>query len=286
MKMAIAMQCHANSEQINKIIEFFDDDDIDIYIHIDKKSNIKSEIVTRNNVYILDNNINVKWGQYSQVEATLELFKRIKKSSENYKYIHLISGQDYPVKSLEEFKEFFYNNNKQYIESEILPYNKLTKSGRDRYEVYYKDWMIDRPDKIIKRCIRVAYREFILGTRIFRRKIDFIDNIYCGSQWFSITNDCLEYILEYLNKNTNYSNFFRNSIYSDEMFFQTIVMNSKFAEDIENNNLRYINWSEQKESPKNLDIEDIKKAIASKCFFARKINSLKVIEYIDGLWNK
>lgn len=79
MKMAIAMQCHANSEQINKIIEFFDDDDIDIYIHIDKKSNIKSEIVTRNNVYILDNNINVKWGQYSQVEATLELFKRIKK---------------------------------------------------------------------------------------------------------------------------------------------------------------------------------------------------------------
>ena len=85
MKMAIAMQCHANSEQINKIIEFFDDDDIDIYIHIDKKSNIKSEIVTRNNVYILDNNINVKWGQYSQVEATLELFKRIKKSSENYK---------------------------------------------------------------------------------------------------------------------------------------------------------------------------------------------------------
>lgn len=44
MKMAIAIQCHTNSEQINRLINYFQDDYIDIYIHVDKKSNIVSEL--------------------------------------------------------------------------------------------------------------------------------------------------------------------------------------------------------------------------------------------------
>lgn len=282
MKMAIAIQCHTNSSQINKMIDFFDDEAFDLFLHIDKKSKIKKEIKINDNVHILDKSIDVKWGQYSQVLATLELFKNIKMRKEKYKYVHFISGQDYPIKSLNEFKEFFYNNNNEYINYTELPCEGLVRRGKDRYEVYYKDWMIDRPKKIFKRCIRVIYREFVLRSKFLKRKTDFIEKFYYGSQWFSITGKCMEYILEYLSENKEYEKFFRNSIYPDEMFFQTIILNSKFSYSVKNQNLRYIDWSEGKESPKSLKIDDIKNARKQNVFFARKIDDLEVVEWINS----
>ena len=281
MKMAILIQCHTKSDQVNKIINFFKDEDIDIYIHVDKKSNIKLEINNNYNVYILDNSIDVRWGRFSQVEATLAMFNEVKKSKKSYNYIHLISGQDYPIKNLEYIKKFFSNIDKQFIDYVKLPYKNLTKHGEDRYKVYYPQWIIDRPKCLWKRFLRVLYREFVLRTRILERDTSNISEFYYGSQWMSITYGCMEYILEYINNNIKYYNFFKNSIYSDEMFFQTIILNSPFKNKVENNNLRYIDWSENLESPKNLQYTDIDYALKSDKIFARKINELKIINYIN-----
>ena len=281
MKMAIIMQCHKGMEQINRIIEFFNDDSIDIYIHIDKKSNIDSMINRKKNVNVLEERIDVKWGQFSQVEATLALFNAIKTSGKVYKYIHFISGQDYPIKTLEYIKKKFVSDNKQYIECIKMPVKTLVKNGADRYKVYYPQWIINRPKCLWKRVLRVAYREFVLFTKVFERNMENIPEIYYGSQWFSITQECMEYILSYIESNKMYYEFFKNSIYSDEMFFQTIIMNSKFKNYIGENNLRYLDWSKKEESPKNLEQADIDCAMLSDNIFARKIDSIDIIEYID-----
>ncbi|MBM6859276.1 N-acetylglucosaminyltransferase, partial [Clostridium saudiense] len=226
--MAIIMQCHRNPEQVNKIIDFFNDDEFDIYIHVDKKSNIKDYIKKNNNVTILNNSIDVRWARYSQVEATISLLRKVKEQENIYKYIHFISGQDYPVKSLEYIKNKFNNSKSQYIDYFSFPNNDLVKKGYDRYEVYYPQWMIDRPNYLLKKILRVSYREFILFTKIFKRDLSSLPRIYGGSCWFSITGECGEYILNYIDKNPQYIKFFKNSIYADEMFFQTIILNSKY----------------------------------------------------------
>ena len=282
MKMAIAIQCHTNSNQINRLIDYFQDEDIDIYIHVDKKANIIRELEIKENVYLIENRVDVKWGQFSQVEATLNIFKTIKKSNYKYKYIHLISGQDYPIKSLQAFKDFFMHQNEEFIEYLPLPSEVLVKRGEDRYKVYYPKWMIDRPSNITKRLIRIFYREFILLTKIFKRNLNNVENIYFGSQWFSITGECLDHIIRYLDDESNYIKFFNNTIYADEMFFQTIIMNSCLKNNVKNNNLRYIDWADKKGSPKTLKIQDIKEAIKSECFFARKIEDEIVINYIES----
>lgn len=281
MKMAIAIQCHTNSNQINRLINYFQDDDIDIYIHVDKKSNIKDDLDIKKNVYIIKNRVDVKWGQFSQVEATLNILEEIKNSNCKYKYIHLISGQDYPVKSLQSFKDYFLYQSGEFIECSHLPSDILVKRGEDRYKVYYPNWMIDRPSKVFKRFIRILYREFILKTKILKRKnLDF-EYFYFGSSWFSITNDCMEYILNLLNNKNNIVVFFKNTLCADEMFFQTIIMNSYLKNNVKSNNLRYIDWSDKKSSPKTLQIQDIKEAIKSEYFFARKIEDQSVINYIE-----
>lgn len=281
MKMAILIQCHAKADQINKIIEFFDDDNIDIYIHIDKKSNIISKININSNTHILNESIDVRWGRFSQVEATIAMFKEVAKSNKKYKYVHLISGQDYPIKDLSYIKDFFKNADKQFVDYIKLPNKCLVKDGNDRYKVYYPQWIIDRPKCLWKRIVRVLYREIVLATKIFERNLENIPEVYYGSQWMSITSECMNYILDYIKTNNEYYNFFKNSIYSDEMFFQTIILNSHFKESINNNNLRYIDWSANLESPKSLENADIDLAIASNNIFARKIDQVKIIDYIN-----
>ena len=281
MKMAILIQCHAKADQINKIIEFFDDDNIDIYIHIDKKSNIISKININSNTHILNESIDVRWGRFSQVEANIAMFKEVAKSNKKYKYVHLISGHDYPIKDLSYIKDFFKNADKQFVDYIKLPNKCLVKDGNDRYKVYYPQWIIDRPKCLWKRIVRVLYREIVLATKIFERNLENIPEVYYGSQWMSITSECMNYILDYIKTNNEYYNFFKNSIYSDEMFFQTIILNSHFKESINNNNLRYIDWSANLESPKSLENADIDLAIASNNIFARKIDQVKIIDYIN-----
>ena len=87
--------------------------------------------------------------------------------------------------------------------------------------------------------------------------------------------------MNYLKNNNEYYEFFKNSLCPDEIFFHTLIMNSPFAKNVENNNLRYIDWSvKNMGSPKQLNKNDIDLAIESNNIFARKIENLEECKYI------
>lgn len=282
MRMAIIIQCHSRSNQVNRLIEFFNVDWIDLYIHVDSKSNIIEKINIQKNVKLLKDRVDVRWGTFSQCEATLKVFNLILKSGIKYKYIHLISGEDFPIKSLEYFKKYFFENSCNFIEYSKLPNDELVKKGYDRFQVYYPLWMIRRPNEFFIRVIRVLYRDLILSTKMFKRKKIPFDTLYYGSQWFSINYETFQYITEYLSENEHIIEFFKNSIYPDEMFFQTIILNSEISFECVNDNLRYIDWSAKQGSPKSVDKKDIDLALTTKNFFIRKIQNNQLIDYINS----
>lgn len=282
MKMAIIIQCHNRSDQINHLIEFFNEDWIDLYIHVDFKSDIINEINIKKNVNLVKDRVDVRWGTFSQCEATLKAFKLISETKIRYKYIHLISGEDFPVKSLKYFYDYFSKENCNFIEYSTLPNPDLVKNGMDRFEVYYPQWMIGRSNQIGIRIIRVLYRNFVLSTKLFKRKSIPFKTIYYGSQWFSINYETFQYINEYLEKNEHVINFFKNSIYPDEMFFQTIILNAHNLFENRDYNLRYIDWSDKKGSPKTVDKEDIDLAFNTNALFIRKVQSSRLINYIKS----
>lgn len=62
---------------------------------------------------------------------------------------------------------------------------------------------------------------------------------------------------------------------SDEIFFQTILVNSKYLKSISNKNLRYVDWELRNgSSPAFLDLSDYDKIILSEKIFARKFNNI------------
>jgi hypothetical protein len=267
-RMAYAIQCHKNPEQLNKLIEKISDEDVDIFIHVDKKSSIMNLIKRSNNIYFTDKRLNIKWGHSSQFFATIELLKKISKTGE-YKYIHFISGQDYPIKNKNKIKSFFKENyGKQFIQYRPLP-NDWPYNGMSRVLVYYPYLLFTNK---FTRKFMYKYERIVMKNPALQRNINNLPKLYGGSCWFSITGDCMEYILEFTNKNDIYLNFFKNTHCGDEIFFQTILVNSKYKNHLVNDNMRYIDWSTKGSSPKVLVIGDFEKLQESHKLYARKLD--------------
>jgi hypothetical protein len=109
-KQAILIQCHKNPEQVNMLLDAIQHPDIDIYIHVDKKSNIGPQLKISSQIHILPDKyrVDVQWATFSQVQATLNLL-RFASQHEKYEHYWLCSGQDYPIKSVDEIVQFLHS---------------------------------------------------------------------------------------------------------------------------------------------------------------------------------
>ena len=285
MKHAICIQCHNIPEIINFWINNLPSEHFDFYIHVDKKSNIADLIVKKRNVTFVER-VDVRWGQYSQVTATLNLLRATNKKS--YSYVHLISGNDIFIKDPIDFLVFFEKNTGyEFIQSNEIGYGKCSWSwgGEDRYSVYYPLWMIKRPTNKIFRSIRVAYREFIMRTKIFKRKGQPVDTFYGGSSWFLITGNMSKWIIEYLDANPSYFSFFKHGVCVDEVFFSTLVRLSPYNEKIANEHLRFMDWNNKGKSsgPIELTLDDWSRIEESGKVFARKVTDIVTVKI---MWNR
>ena len=76
MKLAILLLCHKNAEQINLFLETLKHPDIEFFIHMDKKADIVDQLIKRPDIHVLSDNlrVDVRWGEFSQTQATLNLF--------------------------------------------------------------------------------------------------------------------------------------------------------------------------------------------------------------------
>lgn len=284
-KQAICIQCHNKPEQVNYLIEHLPKEEFDIFIHVDKKSNIIDDISKKSNVFFCKKRVNVQWARFSQVEATLELFKMV--DEKKYKYIHLISGQDYMIKPSEYFTKLFTEENEcEYIQSNTLPdYNMWSTQwgGRSRYEVWYPQWLIKRPKKVFIRLLKSAYVALVMHMNCLKRKKYPVEQFYGGSSWFSITAKSMGWIKAYLSSHPSYIKFFRHTIYADELFFSTLIRISPYKNNIVNNPLRFMIWKGSNTGgPKELEIKNIDEMKQSDAIFARKVTDMSVIQQMQN----
>lgn len=281
MKVAFLMQCHKNPEQINLLLEALNHPMVDVFVHVDKKSQaIKDKITQRAGIYILPEQqcVDVQWAQYSQVEATLQLL-RAAVNRGGYSHYWLISGQDYPLRPMDNILDFLEANQEaNFIEcSQIKPFNK-------RNDVYFPNSVIGR-----KLWQKVLKNLWIYGTGgwnktfpIFKRKAPDDFKYWFGSQWWCLNSTTAQWIIDYLNEHTEYEKFFEHSLCSDECFFQTLVMNSPFANTTKPY-LHYIKWEKGKSSPRTLTTIDYEELKKTEKIIARKFDIDVDTEIIERL---
>lgn len=239
MRHAILIIMHSDSEVTKKMMVSLDSEEIDFYIHLDKKTdlpdNFMTNIVRRSKLHIL-HDINVRWGHSSQLDVTLLLVKTAMETDQ-YDYYHLISGVDLNLMSLDYFLDFFKSKYPQnFIDFENV--SELPAERLDRVKYFYPSLNFALPRIVQRILISLTPKiERVLGID----RISTINDIkfQSGSQWFSITADFVNVVLAVAPK---YRQLFESSRASDEMFIQTIFATEYKMKDWAGGNARYIDF--------------------------------------------
>lgn len=278
-RLAILIACHKNPFQVNKLVKCLEHDEIDVFLHIDKKSKMRSEIQDAKNLYILPEecSVDVEWAKISQVDAIINLMSFSSKTNQ-YRYYIYISGEDYPCKSLEEIlnlvdlqEDRFLFWNSYNIDGKINHYDK-------RNSLYFPKWIIGR--NIVQKTLKRIYIELTGGyNKLFIKRRNVLNcKFYFGSSWWGMTSRTLDWMLEYLDGHPEFYKYYSNCMNPDESFFQTLFMLSPYGT-LDTDYLTYLKFLPKKEgskytknSPEYLDENDIEKAKRSKYYFMRKIN--------------
>ena len=272
MKQAILITAYKNEKQIYDIINYFGSD-FEFYIHIDKKSSINlSEYWDRRNVNVYKIFI-TNYGSVNHLRAILFLSKEALKKNNNG-YFHLITGQDFPVKTKDYFSDEL-NTGKDYLEYFEMPSKSWPHGGMDRIEYYNFYDFLDCKKIIYVRFIHMFLKiQKLLKIKRKRTLGGFFKKLYGGSTYWSLTRDSLQYVVN--STNENIMNSMKYTYCAEEIYFQTVLLNSTFAENIVNDNLRYIVWNRDNGgSPAYLDETDYCKIKSSNKIFARKFHERK-----------
>lgn len=276
MKIAILIQCYKNPKQINLLLDKLNHPDIDCYIHIDRKADFSTEIIKRDNIILLpdEKRVAVEWAQISQITATLNLMKEAYQHGK-YDYYWLISGQDWPLYSANEIVEFFKKHDGenfiQYWNSKNFGNHQQNNLDK-RNQVYFPLWMIGRKmwQKVIKRGWVELTGGYNRTWKFFMRKQLKIE-FYFGSQWWALKEKTIDWVMKYLNENSQYYKFYCNSSTPDESFFHTLVMLSPYADE-NTDNLLYQRFQKGANSPDILKACDLPEAKKSKYLVMRKVD--------------
>lgn len=272
LKIAYLIQVHKNYEQICLLINHLIDNYTDVYVHVDKKQDelyikLQNKYSTDERVNIIENREVVNWSGFSQVKATLNLMDSA--SKKEYDYISLISGQCFPLKSNDYIRGILSENKgKEFIEFKDITNDKKSRFRLKSYNFFRENRFIRTlPMRILDNIIRRILKVFRVDRKIFENM-----NLYHGSSWFTITFDCMNFIIDYTNYNENFVQDFKYVLAPDEHFFQMIVLNSKYKHKVVNNNLRYIDWKGCKNSPNTLSMKDEKFLLDTESIIARKFD--------------
>lgn len=265
MRLAHLILAHNRPKQVERLVNRLIHPGNDIYIHLDKKTDIAPFEYLENipNVFFINSRVSVYWGSYSIVEATINSFKEILNTCIDYKFINLLSGQDYPTQPIKKFNDYLSDNHDSIFMSyfkidtewtEAIP--RITKYAFNYYNIKGRYFL----QKVINK---------ILPDRVFPNSLIPVGR----SQWFTIPFDCLKFMLDYWDENKKLQKFIAMTWAPDEFIFQTILYNSKYRPKMVNDNLRFIKWSPGKMNPDLLTMDHLNLIMNSGSFFARKFDS-------------
>ena len=106
---------------------------------------------------------------------------------------------------------------------------------------------------------------------------------YGGPNWFAISSHCATYALNYLREHPEYCKFFAHTLNPDELFLQTLVLNSPYRDHVVDDALRFTDWETGASSPRVLTSEDFDRLIASDSLYARKFDSTKSLDIVSRI---
>lgn len=308
MRKAFLITVYHQPDHLRRLICALEHSEARFYIHVDGRVDVepfKKAVGDREDT-TFTRQYKVNWMGFSQVESILALMRAA--VADGADYLSLLSGSDYPIKPASFIIDFFAQSQQEFIAFWRIDDRP---SWQHKVQYYYPIDLVS-----IKGYQSAGFRRYFWGyyfkfqNVLRRRKVPAFE-MYGGSDWWSMSGECAEYILTFVAEHPRYVRFYKYTQCPSEMFFHSIVLNSAFAHKVKSYaayqkwrkkgtadnqemlsetkaNLRYIDWSGQisgkRDCPAVLDERDYNAIAQSPALYARKFEeqvSGKLLEKVD-----
>lgn len=272
MKHAVIILAYNNFDHLKKLISYFTID-CDVYLHIDKDSTLCGPNLIELRSAFPDAHIyskfNIHWGGYSILRCEIFMLREALSHSEA-RYFHLLSGQDYPVRPLSFFLQFFEHNDKDYLSLSQLPNENWDKNTFSRFQYFYfHDYLrVSRNSRFLAKLVALQKK---IG--LCRSIPNHFKRLYGGSQWMSLTRESVSIMLDFTRKHPSFYRRMRFVFAPDEIYIQTVLKNLLEVDKIVPSNMRFIRYFKENGSrPANLDCNHMHLFLEQNVLFARKFS--------------
>jgi hypothetical protein len=270
-RIAYIVSAYKLPAQLERLLRRLEAPGVSFAVHVDRKTRRSTweEMVSRCrglDVIWLPRHRS-QWGGFGHVRATLKGIDHVVESGMPFDYAVLLTGQDYPLRSADEIASFLGEaNGRSYMRHIALPWESWgARGGLDRIE----DWHV------------ITYRRLHLALPL-RRKLPGGLQPYGGSAYWCLSERLVHFVHGFLSENPDYVRFFEHVFVPDELFFQTIIMNSELRDTVENDDLRYLDWTREP-APAVFTRADLPQLESATQLFARKFDETVDSEILDAL---
>ncbi len=286
IKIAYIVSAHRYPDQLIRLIDRLNTETDSFFIHVDKKTDdetyrrIVDGLSRFPNIYLLKRH-NSPWASFGTVESSIKGINKLIERKIAFDYAALLTGQDYPIKTNDYIKEFLSRNKgKSFIDYSALPARplRLERGGFDRIERWHfrlfgKRHCFPAMRQFQNPVISILYSA-LAGLLPERRKFIAGHTPFFGFAYWCLTKERVEYLYDFIRKNRSFVKYFKYVHIPDEMFFQTVLLNSSETDNLVNDDLRHIIWPEEgSHHPAILREQDLDSLKRSPKLFARKFDA-------------
>lgn len=281
---AILITAYKDFPVLVRLVERLDQSFFKIYVHVDRRSTIGPAQLDK--LKALGCQVcklhAIKWGSFSHLRAIMELIQRALGAG-GVDYLHIISGQDYPIHDKEYFERLC--DGRIFLSLNLLDSEcDYVKSRYRIRNIFGRLETVEGPLSTMHRYLDTFSRSVQTRFETFRTHVGPFSKLYKGTVWSSLPANAAESLID----DPISRKFFeatRTTYLAEEIFLQTYFMGSKFRDLVVSDDLRFVDWRPRNGSvPAVLDLMHLRDLSCSKALFARKMSSdvsAALLDWID-----
>jgi hypothetical protein len=286
VRLGVVVLAHERAEQAARLLSALRHPRASAYLHVDRR--VALEPFERalagaglTEVTALPRHA-TGWASPQLVDAALEGLSRA--VADRCDYFLLVSGADFPLRPAEEIVAFAEAaGSRSHVGHFPLPDPRWRFEGRDRTD-FYTFTVRGRRETCIPRGEDTSFlgaRGRLLNAALRLRaaprpprRFPAYARPFGGSQWWNLSRAAAEFVLAFLDEHPGYRRYHEHTLAPDEIFFQSILCGTGFAErhEVADDDLRFMRWPAGDPHPRLLGPEDLPALRASEALFARKLS--------------
>jgi hypothetical protein len=292
MSVTYLVMAHRNPEQVNRLFQAIYDEDDTYIFHFDRRSHrslhqLGQTLALRySNVHVLRSRTIVVGG-FAATRVQMDAMAAALKMNRRWHHFINLSGQDFPLKPSRELKHKLAESPDQSFIEWFDPLSStMWQNATARVQRYHVDWVW--LDRLLKTRGLGRHLRHLFGWQGKVPRVPLLKRgqhpfrYFGGSNYTVLSREACHHVV-FDPRSIAILRWLKRSMHSDEIFIQTVLMNSPLSNKVINTNLHEIVFPAHSPHPKTYTLQDLPRLEASPKFFARKFDAARDPELLDRL---